>query len=458
MVAKGLVTRSLNSYKPYDVWRHPMKRLLLVDDDALAIRLYRDRLSVHGFQVNTAASGSAAITFLQAAKPDLVVLDLMMPDLSGVEVLKFIRSQPRLAPLPVIVLTNAYLNDLGREAATIGIEKAFLKGQCSPSVLMASIDEIFRTKQEPGEPAQKSESATTSATASATVSPVQPQPAPKPGGTGTGPAPHPPSSQRSPESHSVPAGVPPTSRSAPEPPVEKSSIDSLAEVPAICAELRKLFQGLARSPRKGPEELTRLKDLFRKVHVLSAGGGRTEFTALTQTATVFEALLFVLINDPSRINASVLRTLASLVDFTEFLSRNADESRRGVALSTQVLVVDDDPVSNLMVVTALKQAHLNPRSTEDPVVAWQWAHNEHFDLILLDIEMPAPNGFEFCERLRVVPGYEQTPVIFVTIHDEFESRAKSSLSGADDLISKPILPMELAAKVVMHLIKSQMPA
>ena len=74
-----------------------------------------------------------------------------------------------------------------------------------------------------------------------------------------------------------------------------------------------------------------------------------------------------------------------------------------------------------------------------------------------DVEMPVLNGFELCERLRAVPSYEKTPVIFVTIHSDFESRAKSSLSGGDDLIAKPILPMELAAKVVMHLLKSQTP-
>jgi len=99
----------------------------LVDDDALVIRSYRDRLSAHGFQVNTAASGSAAIAILRSAKPDLVVLDLMMPDLSGVDVLRFIRSEPRLAGTPVVVLTNTYMNDLGMQAAAIGIEKAMLK-------------------------------------------------------------------------------------------------------------------------------------------------------------------------------------------------------------------------------------------------------------------------------------------------------------------------------------------
>ena len=415
-----------------------MKQLLLVDDDALVMRSYRDRLSAHGFQVNTAASGSAAIAILRSARPDLVVLDLMMPDLSGVDVLRFIRSEPRLAATPVVVLTNTYMNDLGMQAAAIGIEKALLKAQCSPSALMASIDEILLHKQAPSAPAQMPAAPATSPS----IPPIAPPPKVQPTQSGTPFAPRP--------TH------PQTSAAAE--PGAKASTDLLTHAPAICAELRKLFQVLAKLPPNGSEQQMRLQELYRKVHFLAGSAGQTKYAQLAQTATVFEALLYVLMDDPARIGPSVLRTLANLVDFVEFLFRHAGESRTGAPLSAQVLVVDDDPLSNRLMDSALRQAQLNPRSTEDPLVAWQWAHHEHFDLILLDVEMPVLNGFELCERLRAVPSYEKTPVIFVTIHSDFESRAKSSLSGGNDLIAKPILPMELAAKAVMHLLKSQMHA
>jgi CheY-like chemotaxis protein len=232
----------------------------------------------------------------------------------------------------------------------------------------------------------------------------------------------------------------------------------LAHAQTVCADLRKLFQAAAQQSQGSSEQLIRFQDLYRRVHFLAAAAGLTEYAQLTQTAAVFEALLYVLIKEPARIGPSVLRTLANLVDFVELLFRHTGESLPGGPLSAQVLVVDDDPVSNRLVVSALREAQLNPRSTEDPLVAWEWANQEHFDLILLDIEMPGLDGFELCKRLRVVPGYEFSPVIFVTMHSDFESRAKSSLSGGDDLIAKPILPMELAAKVVMHLLKRQMPA
>ena len=54
-----------------------------------------------------------------------------------------------------------------------------------------------------------------------------------------------------------------------------------------------------------------------------------------------------------------------------------------------------------------------------------------------------------------MPGYEKTPVIFVTVHGDFENRAKSLLSGGDDLIAKPVFPMDLAVKAVALLLKRQ---
>jgi CheY-like chemotaxis protein len=152
-----------------------MKKLLLVDDDAVVTRTYRDRRSAHGFQVNTAASGKAAMAILRAAKPDMVVLDLMMPDLSGVDVLKFIRSEPSLVATPVVVLTNAYLNDLGRQAAMIGVQKTLLKAQCSPSALMACIDELLERKRAPSEPAHMASVATMPPSPPTTAPPPPPR-------------------------------------------------------------------------------------------------------------------------------------------------------------------------------------------------------------------------------------------------------------------------------------------
>ena len=199
-----------------------------------------------------------------------------------------------------------------------------------------------------------------------------------------------------------------------------------------------------------------MQDLFCKVHSLAEEAGRTEFAQLAQTTAVFDALLQGLMEDPKRLGPPMLRTLGSLVDLVGLLLQLACDSLLRAPLSARVLVVNDDPMANQMVVAALHQAELDVCSTEESVAAWQWINGEHFDLVLLDIENSVLNGLELCKRLRRVPGYEKTPVILVNSRDDVDSRAKSTLSGADDLIAKPFLPQELAAKVVMHLVRRQM--
>jgi DNA-binding response OmpR family regulator len=141
-------------------------KVLLVDDDPVVTQLYRDRLSAHGFQVNTAGGGHAALSVLRSANPDLVVLDLIMPQVSGVEVLKYIRSEPRLADTSVVLLTSDYDNELGHWAARVGVDKALLKAQCSPSMLMAVIDELLEPhKRAASSPAEGSATAPPDATA-----------------------------------------------------------------------------------------------------------------------------------------------------------------------------------------------------------------------------------------------------------------------------------------------------
>ena len=294
-----------------------MKRLLLVDDDAVVTRTYRDRLSAHGFQVATVATGAGALSFLNAAKPDLVVLDLMMPEVTGVDVLKFLRGQRRLESTPVVVLANEILDDLGRHAARIGIQKAFRKDQCSPTVLMAAIDEIL-------EP-----STLAAAMPSETV--------PDLGKADLGKA-----------DLGIPdLGIPDLGTPPDAPPAEATATDAddgmaqcgsetskrearasfLANAPAICAELGDLTAALSRESLRGPEQQDHLQDLFLKVRFLVETAELAGLAALAQAAAVFDGLLKVLMENPQRISPGVLRTLDGLVEVVELLCQ---EDRKSV--------------------------------------------------------------------------------------------------------------------------------
>ncbi|MFM1847279.1 MAG: phosphate regulon response regulator PhoB [Pseudomonadota bacterium] len=84
-------------------------KILVVDDDPVVRLLMSECLAVHGFEVEALPSGQECLEHLATHATDLVVLDMLMPDMSGVEVLRELKRSPTLAHLPVIMLSA--LND-----------------------------------------------------------------------------------------------------------------------------------------------------------------------------------------------------------------------------------------------------------------------------------------------------------------------------------------------------------
>lgn len=407
-----------------------MKRILFVDDDAVILGLYQRALTQRGYQVETAADGLAAIQMLRTRQPDVVVLDLMMPKFSGVDVLRFVRAEAGLRDLPVIVLTNSYLNELATHADTLGIQQALLKVRCTPTHLATAIEHVLAGGG--------------SASANPANDPAHPQVAPVT--PVTPPQAKPPAPAVAPVAKPVPA----------LPPREDLTAAARQNLVANAAKTRSEFQALAQDfirAQQDTDRERRLTNLYRRTGFLAATAGLAECHALALLASAFEALLFELIHRPELITPSVRRTIVFTVDFIGQLLEQASRIVTLPARVTQVLVVDDDPLANRLVTAALRRDQLSARSTEDPTLALQWARETRFDLCLLDIEMPGLDGFELCKQLRALPGYQQVPVIFVTSHGDFEHRAKSVLSGGNDLIAKPVLPIELAVKAVTHLLK-----
>jgi DNA-binding response OmpR family regulator len=81
-------------------------RLLLVDDDPVILRLLQVNFRLEGYAIETAGSGAAALASAEVSPPDLVILDMMLPDLPGQEVCRRLRAMPALADVPVIFLSG----------------------------------------------------------------------------------------------------------------------------------------------------------------------------------------------------------------------------------------------------------------------------------------------------------------------------------------------------------------
>jgi DNA-binding response OmpR family regulator len=158
---------------------------------------------------------------------------------------------------------------------------------------------------------------------------------------------------------------------------------------------------------------------------------------------------------PARVTPSILQTLAEAADCLGLLLKSDEAGSTEAAPRAKVLAVDDDTVCNHVIVNTLKRANLDIVSVEDPLEGLKLLQANHYDLVLLDIDMPKLTGFEVCEKLRALPHYKTTPVIFVTAHSNFGNRTQGVLSGGNYFITKPVDPLELALKVTIHLFKAQ---
>ena len=130
-----------------------MKTILFVEDDAVIVQAYRTGLLLEGFQVEVAEDGLAAMKILLSLKPNLVLLDLMMPKLNGADVLKYIRSTPALKATPVIILSNASIADQVQEAMALGADRVFLKALCTPRQLIGAANELLNSMAPSPQPA-----------------------------------------------------------------------------------------------------------------------------------------------------------------------------------------------------------------------------------------------------------------------------------------------------------------
>jgi len=117
-------------------------RILVVDDEPHIRRILTAVLSIEGFQVKLARDGSDGLRVWAGGTFDLVILDLVMPGASGLEVLAKIRSDPESGSTPVIILT-AKGQDTDRQAALAGGADDFLTKPFSPKKLVARIREIL---------------------------------------------------------------------------------------------------------------------------------------------------------------------------------------------------------------------------------------------------------------------------------------------------------------------------
>ena len=388
-----------------------MHKILIVEDDTLMARVYVDKFRGVGFDVDLAMDGTTAIQRLKSSQPDIVLLDLMLGEVNGVEVLKFARSNESTKSLPVLVLSNAFMGDLVQAAWKAGANKCLAKSSCSPNKL---VDEARRLLAAVPRPA-----AATTAAAPAPAAPA------------------------------APVLPPPTGDER----VQESLRRELVETIRVrLGEARQALHDWVKS--NGGPESEHLKKLYTASHSL-ANAGLAGFSRLALIAGALEALLKELLANPRKFNVSSIRTITQAVELTPALFRNADAPQQEVFATPMLMVVDDDAISRETISAALDKATLRALRLDDPAVALKLVQENRFDLIFLDIDMPEISGFQLCEKIHATEANLTTPVVYVTALSDFETRSHSTESGAVDFIAKPVWLSELALKAIFHLLRGR---
>jgi CheY-like chemotaxis protein len=122
---------------------HP-KRILLVEDDRFLRKAAEVRLRRAGYTVVTAADGEEAIATAKAMRPDLVLLDLIMPRMQGFEVLRVLRTEPNMDGVPIVVLTNLSQDADRERAMTQGANGYLIKSNMSLDALADAVGDVLK--------------------------------------------------------------------------------------------------------------------------------------------------------------------------------------------------------------------------------------------------------------------------------------------------------------------------
>jgi two-component system, OmpR family, alkaline phosphatase synthesis response regulator PhoP len=116
------------------------RRILLAEDDRFLRRAAEARLRRHGFEVLTAIDGEEALRVARAQRPDLVLLDVVMPKLQGFDVLKALKQDAATAGIPIIVLSNLGQDRDVEQATALGAAAYLVKAHLSLQDLVEKVD------------------------------------------------------------------------------------------------------------------------------------------------------------------------------------------------------------------------------------------------------------------------------------------------------------------------------
>lgn len=120
-----------------------MTKIAIIEDDPVISQMYRMKFEADGFSVQLASDGKRGVAMVEDFKPDLILLDLAMPEMNGEEALKEIRSHNWGKNIPVIVLTNLGAEEAPKSLSSLGVLSYIVKANLTPSEVAQRVKEAL---------------------------------------------------------------------------------------------------------------------------------------------------------------------------------------------------------------------------------------------------------------------------------------------------------------------------
>src|SRR5262245_14071127 len=121
-------------------------KILLIDDDEALLTVFGTALQKAGFETTTASDGASGIEKAKTESLDLILLDQILPDMRGNDILKHLKTDEKTKNIPLMILSNFGQNELIQEAMGLGALDYILKYQIEPDDLVTKVKEVLNTK------------------------------------------------------------------------------------------------------------------------------------------------------------------------------------------------------------------------------------------------------------------------------------------------------------------------
>lgn len=123
-----------------------MSKILIIEDDPFLSEMYAVKFSQANFEVEVAIDGKEGMQKINENKPDLILLDIILPKMDGFEVLEKVKTDPQTKKIPVVLLTNLGQRSEVEKGLALGADEYIIKAHYTPTAVVAKVKEILNRK------------------------------------------------------------------------------------------------------------------------------------------------------------------------------------------------------------------------------------------------------------------------------------------------------------------------